>query len=65
MFDNSTTLLQPLCQCDTNMKQGILKKPICDFYYHEKFKKSVSHCKVSTIMKYILRNNKHNFIGYC
>merc|ERR1712126_179437 len=43
-----------LCQCVTNMKQGILKKSICDFYCHEKFKKSVSHCndivKISSVV---------------
>ena len=36
------------------MKQGILKRSTCDYYYHEKFMQSVSFCKVSKIQVFYL-----------
>ena len=36
------------------MKQGILKRSTCDYYYHEKFMQSVSFCKVIKIQVFCL-----------
>merc|ERR1712223_2145513 len=39
------------------MKQGILKRSTCDYYYHEKFMQPVSFCKdIVTISDCVIEN---------